>query len=182
MHHPVFAYSVFETVLMGRTPHLGFFSFPKAADEQKAREVIAGLGIDHLSEKPYTQISGGERQLAMLARALVQEPQTIVLDEPTAHLDYGNQVKILSLVRRLSRQGSAVIMTSHNPDHAFMIADKVGIMFDRSISSFGRPQTVVTEEVLLKIYGIRVRLIEDATFGRICVPALEKEASHAAPQ
>ncbi len=174
IHYPVFAYSVFETVLMGRTPYLGFFSFPEPKDEQVAESAIEALGITHLSDKAYTQISGGERQLVMFARALAQEPEVIILDEPTSHLDYGNQVKILSLIRQLSRKGAAVIMTSHNPDHAFMIADKVGIMFERNIHGFEHPRTAVTEQVLNRIYGIRVRLQDDPVFGKICVPALTK--------
>jgi iron complex transport system ATP-binding protein len=174
IHYPVFSYSVFETVLMGRTPFLGFFSFPEPKDEQVAVSAIEALGITHLSNKAYTQISGGERQLVMFARALAQEPEVIILDEPTFHLDYGNQVKILSLIHQLSRRGTAVIMTSHNPDHAFMIADKVGIMFDRNIQGFECPETAVTEQILHRIYGIRVRLQDDPDFGKICVPALTK--------
>jgi iron complex transport system ATP-binding protein len=96
----------------------------------------------------------------------------IVLDEPTSHLDYGNQVKILSLIRQLSRKGTAVVMTSHNPDHAFMIADKVGIMFEQNIHGFEHPKTAVTEDILHRIYGIRIRLQDDPVFGKICVPAL----------
>jgi iron complex transport system ATP-binding protein len=172
IHYPVFAYTVFETVLMGRTPYLGFFSFPKSADERLAYDAIDTLGIRHLSAKPYTEISGGERQLVMFARALAQEPQLIVLDEPTAHLDYGNQVKVLALIRRLSRRGTAVIMTSHNPDHAFMVADRVAVMYDGTIMDRGLPQAVITEDLLFTIYGIQVRLQDDPTFGKICIPSL----------
>jgi iron complex transport system ATP-binding protein len=175
IHYPVFAYTVLETVLMGRTPYLGFFSFPDPEDEQVAREAIDSLGISHLSHQPYTEISGGERQLVMFARALAQQPEVIILDEPTSHLDYGNQIKMLSLIHQLSRKGTAVIMTSHNPDHAFMIADTVGIMFEKNIHGFDRPEVVVTEEALLSIYGIHVRLQDDPTFGKICIPALEIE-------
>jgi iron complex transport system ATP-binding protein len=173
IHYPVFAYTVFETVLMGRTPYLGFFSFPDPEDERIAGDAIEAMGISHLSRQPYTEISGGERQLVMFARALAQQPEVIVLDEPTSHLDYGNQIKMLSLIHQLSRKGTAVIMTSHNPDHAFMIADTVGIMFERNIHGFDRPDMVVTEEALLKIYGIQVRLQDDPTFGKICIPSLE---------
>jgi iron complex transport system ATP-binding protein len=172
IHYPVFAYTVFETVLMGRTPYLGFFSFPDPEDEQVARAAIESLGIAHLSQQPYTEISGGERQLVMFARALAQQPEVIILDEPTSHLDYGNQIKMLSLIHQLSRKGTAVIMTSHNPDHAFMIADTVGIMFEKSIHGFDRPEVVVTEEALLSIYGIQVRLLDDPTFGKLCIPSL----------
>lgn len=175
MHAPVFAYSVFDTVLMGRTPYLGFFSFPSAKDEQIARNAIESLGIAHLADTPYTEISGGERQLVLFARVLAQEPEVIVLDEPTSHLDYGNQLKMLSLIHQLAGKGSAVVMTSHNPDHAFMVADRVGIMFDRRIEECGTPMEVITEELLLKIYGVQVHLRDDSEYGKICVPALKKD-------
>jgi len=174
LHNPVFAYSVFETVLMGRTPYLGYFSFPAPKDQRIAREAIESLGIGHLADKAYTEISGGERQLVLFARVLAQEPELIVLDEPTSHLDYGNQLKILSLIHHLSRRGTAVIMTSHNPDHAFMVADKVGIMFDGNIDGFGAPQTIITEKALQTMYGIRVKLIDDQSFGKVCIPELNK--------
>jgi len=178
MHNPVFAYTVFDTVLMGRTPYLGYFSFPDSKDEKIAQNAIDSLGIGHLADKSYTEISGGERQLVLFARTLAQQPELIVLDEPTSHLDYGNQLKILSLIHQLSRQGTAVIMTSHNPDHAFMVADKVGIMFDKQIRDIGSPQEVITEKILMTIYGIKVRLLRDDAFGRICVPELNKSEDH----
>jgi iron complex transport system ATP-binding protein len=174
IHNPVFAYTVFDTVLMGRTPYLGYFSFPDPNDERIAGNAIESLGIGHLADKPYTEISGGERQLVLFARVLAQEPELIVLDEPTSHLDYGNQLKILSLIHHLSRRGTAVIMTSHNPDHAFMVADKVGIMFNKGIDEIGEPEKVITEKALFTIYGIRVKLFRDETFGRICIPELNK--------
>lgn len=174
IHYPVFAYTVFETVLMGRTPYLGYFSFPDPRDEKIAEDAIESLGISHLADKSYTDISGGERQLVMFARALAQQPEVIILDEPTSHLDYGNQIKTLSLIHHLSRKGTSVIMTSHNPDHAFMVADKVGIMFNKSIHGFDTPEKVITEKKLSQIYGIRVRLRQDDNFGKICVPELNK--------
>lgn len=172
VHHPVFAFTVFEAVLMGRTPYLGMFSYPDAQDEQVAQSALATLGISHLAQKPYTEISGGERQLVLFARVIAQQPELIVLDEPTSHLDYGNQLKILSLIRQLSQQGTAVIMTSHNPDHAFMVADTVGIMFDGTIEGFDRPRKIITEEALRRIYGVRVRLHHDKMAGPICIPEL----------
>ena len=174
IHYPVFAYSVFDTVLMGRTPYLGYFSFPDPKDEDIAEKAIDVMGIHHLRDKPYTEISGGERQLVMFARALAQEPEVIILDEPTSHLDYGNQVKMLSLIHHLSRKGTCVIMTSHNPDHAFMIADKVGIMLHQTIGKIDTPQIVITEETLTQMYGIQVKLRQDNDFGKICVPKLER--------
>lgn len=173
-HYPVFAYSVFDTVLMGRTPYLGFFSFPAEKDEKIARRAIESLGIHHLADKPYTEISGGERQLVLFARVLAQQPEIIVLDEPTSHLDYGNQLRILSIIHKLSRQGTAVIMTSHNPDHAFMVADSVGIMMGRHIACFGAPRDIITEKILRQMYGVEVRLMDNEDFGKICVPELEK--------
>lgn len=173
VHYPVFAYTVFDLVLMGRTPYLGFFSFPRHRDMEIARNAIKILGISHLADKPYTEISGGERQLAIFARTLAQEPEVIVLDEPTSHLDYGNQVRILSLIRDLAGKGTAVVMTTHNPDHAFMAAHRVGVMYDGRIDRFDIPGRIITEKKLKQIYRVNVRLLPDSRFGKICVPEID---------
>ena len=172
MHNPVFAYTVFDTVLMGRTPYLGYFSFPDAGDEKKAWQAIESLGIGHIAQKAYTEISGGERQLVLFARVMAQEPELIILDEPTSHLDYGNQLKILALIQHLSKQGTAIIMTSHNPDHAFMVADRVGVMIEKGIQKIGKPEEVITPEILFSMYGVKVKLYHHNASGTICIPAI----------
>ena len=117
-HVATFAFTVEAVVLMGRTAHGNLFSRPSAADRAIAARALERFGIAHLSERPYTMISGGERQLVLLARALAQEPQFIVLDEPTASLDFGNQGKVMREIRALAAAGHGVLFTTHDPNHA----------------------------------------------------------------
>jgi iron complex transport system ATP-binding protein len=130
-HTPVFPYSVFDFVLMGRTPHIGALSSPKKKDRAITQKAIDDVGITHLMEKPYSEISGGEKQLVMFAKVLAQEPELILLDEPTSHLDFGNQFKILSMIEDLAKRGFSVVMTSHFPDHSFLVSNIVGVMQDQ---------------------------------------------------
>lgn len=172
LHQGVFAFSVFEVVLMGRAPHLGFFGAPGRRDREVADRAIAALGIEHLAGKPYTDLSGGERQLVLFARILAQEPRLLLLDEPTSHLDFGNQVQVLALIRRLADQGLAVIMTSHFPDHAFLTSRTVAVMAGGRFMAVGRPGEVVTEERLAAVYGVDVRIVNLDGYGTVCVPLL----------
>ena len=170
-HTPVFPYKVFDFVLLGRTPHIGAFSAPKKEDISITKNAIEAVGISHLVEKPYNEISGGERQLVMFAKAMAQEPDIILLDEPTSHLDFGNQFKILNLIDNLSKSGFSVIMTSHFPDHAFLVSTKVGIMKDQTLIDMGTADDVVTEENMRQAYGLDVKIafIEKAN-RKVCVP------------
>ena len=113
---------------MGRTAHGNLFSRPTAHDRAVAARVLERFGIAHLAERPYTMISGGERQLALLARALAQEPQFIVLDEPTASLDFGNQGKVMREIRALAASGHGVLFTTHDPNHAMRAADRAFLL------------------------------------------------------
>jgi iron complex transport system ATP-binding protein len=170
-NNSVFPYTVFDFVLMGRTPHIGAVSSPKEKDFDISKKAIQAVGISHLAEKPYTEISGGERQLVMFARVLAQEPDIILLDEPTSHLDFGNQFKILNLIDQLARSGFSIIMTSHFPDHAFLVSTKVGVMKDKNFIEIGAANDVVTEDNMRAAYGIDVKIafIEEA-HRKICVP------------
>ena len=115
---------------MGRTAHGNLFSRPTAHDRAVAARVLERFGIAHLAERPYTMISGGERQLALLARALAQEPQFVVLDEPTASLDFGNQGKVMREIRALAASGHGVLFTTHDPNHALRAADRAFLLRD----------------------------------------------------
>jgi iron complex transport system ATP-binding protein len=176
IHQSVFSFTVFDTVLMGRTPHLGFFSLPSRKDHEITSRTISSLGIVDLAAKSFAEISGGERQLVLFARALAQQAGLIVLDEPTTHLDYGNQVKILNLIHELAGQGFTVMMTSHNPDHAFMISDKVVIMNQGQLKGFGPPDRVITEESLRDLYGIKVKIIDSVQDGKFCIPLMPESS------
>jgi iron complex transport system ATP-binding protein len=170
-HSPVFPYSVFDFVLMGRTPHIGAISSPKKKDYAIAQKAIDAVGISHLAEKPYNEISGGERQLVMFAKVLAQEPDVILLDEPTSHLDFGNQFKILNLIESLAKSGFCMIMTSHFPDHAFLVSTKVGVMKNQSFIDIGSANDVITEENMKQTYDMDVKIVSIEKANRkVCVP------------
>jgi iron complex transport system ATP-binding protein len=159
-HVSTFPYTVLEMVLMGRAPHLGVFSSPSAKDVEIAKEAIEMLGISHLMDRPYSQTSGGEAQLVIIARALAAEPKALLLDEPTSHLDVRNQMVILNFLEELAREkGIAAIMTTHFPDHALSISDKVLLMNGEKTSMVGNVEDVITEYNLKKVYGIDTRII-----------------------
>ena len=170
IHTPAYAYTVREFTVMGRTPYIGTFSKPSKADYALADAALARLGIDDLAEKNYTEISGGERQQVTIARVLTQDPRLILLDEPTAHLDYGNQFRIVQMVRQLSQEGYALIMTTHNPDHAIMLGGKVAILDRRGILGVGQAAEMLTAETLTDLYGLHIKTVFDPDAGRnICV-------------
>jgi iron complex transport system ATP-binding protein len=150
-HVTEFSYSVLDVVLMGRTARLKPFAGPGAADERVARDKLAALGIAELAEHDYTRISGGQRQLALIARALAQEAPILVLDEPTASLDFGNQAMVLARIRALAGQGFGIVLSTHDPDHALMVATRVAIIADGGLRAIGPPEEVVTAEMLSAI-------------------------------
>ena len=176
LHEPPFPFSVLDVVLAGCASRLGVLSSPSKEDYAKAEGVLDELGITYLRDKVFTQISGGEQQMTLIARALVQDPHFLVMDEPTAALDFGNQVRVLSCVKGLADEGRGVIMTTHNPDHAYLCASRaVLITRDHSITD-GSVDDVVTEENLRRAYGIQVKITEatsdDGLRIKTCVPIL----------
>lgn len=178
-HRASFPFRVIEIVLMGRTPHMDFLAIPGKKEIRLAREMLDSLGVLHLEEKPYTQISGGERQLVLLASALVQEPRLLLLDEPTSHLDFGNQARFLEVVNRLAQQGISIVMTTHFPDHALLTASKVAILKEGKVLGFGSPHEILTEGMIRETYGIDVRLLDVGATGiRTCVPILAGKKCH----
>ena len=172
-HISVFPFQVLDMVLMGRTAHLGMFSSPGEADRERAREALALLGIGHLADREYTRISGGQRQLALIARALAQDAPTIVMDEPTASLDFGNQALVLREVRRLAERGLGIVLSTHDPDHAFAIGNRVLVLHDGRVVADGAPRDVLTRQRLEEVYGVPVA-IETLADGRVtCLPQLQ---------
>ncbi len=167
-----FPFTVAELVLMGRTAHRGPFRAPSAADRAAAEKAIASLGIGHLAAREWQRVSGGERQLALVARALAQDPRILVLDEPTASLDFGNQVRVLDAVRGLAEtRGLSVLLSTHHPEHAFACADRVAVLADGQLLRIGPPAEVVTAETLRACYAVEVSVlpIADGRY-RVCVP------------
>jgi iron complex transport system ATP-binding protein len=165
-HVVTFAFTVEAIVLMGRTAHGSLLSRPSAADRVIAAQMLERFGIAHLRERPYTEISGGERQLALLARALAQEPQFIVLDEPTASLDFGNQGKVMREIRKLAQSGHGVLFTTHDPNHAMRAADRAYLLRQGSRIGEGATGEVLGRAQLEALYGAPVELVSDTASGR----------------
>lgn len=169
-HDATFPFTVFDVVVMGRAPYLSLNNLPKEKDSGIALKSLKTLGIEHLKDKEYTNLSGGERQLVFLARVITQQPDVLLLDEPTSHLDFGNQVRLLEILGELAKAGLSVIMSSHFPDHTFLSSNKVAIMKDGSFIDFGTPNEVVTEENLKKVYNLDVKLLDLDDGRKVCVP------------
>jgi iron complex transport system ATP-binding protein len=166
-----FAFTVRDAVLMGRTAHIGLFAAPGAADRAAAEAAIHALAIEALAERFVTELSGGERQLAMIARALAQGARVLVLDEPTASLDFGNQVRVLREIRRLAAEGYAVVFSSHDPSHAFLAAGRVLLLARGGMLRQGTPDEVITAENLRAVYGVEVH-VATLDGARVCLPVL----------
>jgi iron complex transport system ATP-binding protein len=153
-----FAFSTLDIAVMGRTPHLGPYATPSKADRRAAALQLQALGIAHLADRPFAKLSGGERQLALLARALVQEAPVLVLDEPTAALDYGNEVCLLRIVRGLASAGRSILMTTHQPAHALGYANRAVLLREGKVVGDGRPEEIVTGESLSLLYGVPIHV------------------------
>jgi iron complex transport system ATP-binding protein len=155
-HTPVFAYRALDVVVMGRTPHLGAFASPSGKDFDTARAAMETMGIGHLENVSYSETSGGERQLILFARSLAQGADILLLDEPTSHLDFGNQARTLALIRSLADRGLTVIMTTHFPDHAFEISDQTALLARGRLQAVGATAEVLSPEALSALYGLGV--------------------------
>jgi iron complex transport system ATP-binding protein len=173
-HEPPFPYTVADIVLMGRASHVALFSAPSRQDVQAADTAMEQIGIGHLRQRPYTKISGGERQLVLVARALAlaQETPILILDEPTSHLDFRNQILILSKVRDIVRQnGLTVLMTLHDPNMAMRFSDHVVMIAEGSVLAQGLPIEVLTPDNLKLMYNIKVSVISHNGINIICPEA-----------
>ncbi|MDR1529680.1 MAG: ABC transporter ATP-binding protein [Burkholderiales bacterium] len=153
-HHGIFPFSAEEVVLMGRTARMSWYAIPDERDKQMARSCLKTLGIEHLYHRSYTQLSGGERQLVLLARALAQEPQFLIMDEPTASLDFGNQIRVLEQIRHLKNGGMTILMTTHQPEHAWHVADEVVLIHGGRVKGAGAPAEMLTVANLSEVYDI----------------------------
>lgn len=174
-HHPPFPFKVLDVVLMGRTAHLGPLAAPGPRDVEIARQALAALNISYLEDRVYTEISGGERQLVLIARALAQQPQVLIMDEPTSSLDFGNQVRVLERIAGLASQGLSIIMATHFPNHAFICAQKVALVNHGTVVA-GPPGSMITEASLKSLYQVDTKILSVAAASgstyRVCVPML----------
>lgn len=174
-HTPPFPFKVLDVVAMGRAAHLGPFAAPSREDMERAAAALEQFDMGSLAEASYTEISGGERQLVLIARALVQEPRLLIMDEPTSNLDFGNQTRVLSHIRRLTvERGLGVILTTHHPNHALLYASRTLVLGRGGHYALGTPAEVITEPYLRETYGVAATLLDlDQPSGpprRFCVP------------
>lgn len=165
----VFSFSVMDLVLMGTTASFGLFGQPGAGEREAAHRALALLGIESFADRPFDQMSGGEQQLALIARAVAQDAPILIMDEPCASLDYGNQIRVLEEIRTLAEKGYLVLFSTHNPQHVFLYAHQVLLIDGHSVRAFGPPREVLSEPLLSHVYGIPVRLEESVRTGEVTV-------------
>jgi len=151
-HKPPFPYLVKEIVLMGRTPHLGGTFGPSERDTRAAIDAIEMIGIADIADRPYTALSGGQRQLVLLARALAQGTKILLLDEPTSNLDFQNQIKIWRIIKELTRNGVTALTCTHDPNHVMWFCDKVIVLGSDGIVANGSPAKALAGGTLNEIY------------------------------
>jgi len=170
-HHPTFNYTVFDMVLMGTTAQRGSFSSPGKEQEARAAQALEKMGISDFAGRYYAHLSGGERQLVLIARALAQQSHLLLMDEPTANLDYGNQIRVLQRIRQLAQEGYCILQSTHNPDQAYLFSHEILAMKDGQIIAHGAPADVLNKQLIQALYGIDVEvehLCQDKF--RVCVP------------
>lgn len=155
-----FAFTVADAVLMGRAAHVGWFAQPTARDRSLAADALARVGIGQLAPRPMTEISGGERQLALIARALAQGADVLVLDEPTANLDYGNKLRVLREIERLRGEGRTILFSTHDPDHALAHADRALLLADGRVLALAPVAEALTATTLSALYGVAVQVTD----------------------
>ncbi len=160
IHRPIFPFTVLEVVLMGRNPYISGYGTPSRGDYEISENVLKEVGIYGLKDRHYTELSGGELQLTLIARALTQEPEVILFDEPTAHLDFKNQLVILSIIRKIVEEKEiSVIMVVHDPNLAMLYSDRAFLMEKGKIIESGKPDDVITLENIKRLYGFDVEIV-----------------------
>jgi len=178
-HNPTFSYTVLEVVLMSRASYFSAFSSPTYRDTEKAFEALEKLKIAHLSNQTYTSLSGGQRQMVLIARAICQNAGILVMDEPGSSLDYSNHQLLMDTISDLAAQGYSVVLSTHSPEHPFSVAHKAMLMKDGKIVSFGKTNDAITSGVLKEVYGVEMDIVSVTDrYGRprtLCLPV--KKAS-----
>ncbi len=172
INRPAFGYTVLDTVLMGTTRQLSLFAQPQSAQIRQAMDALERVGAAHLTQRDFTHLSGGEQQLVLVARAIAQQADILVMDEPTSALDYGNQLRVLGLVRELASEGYGVLLSTHNPQHALTFASRILALSGGRVAALGKPEEVLTRELVLRLYGVNA-VFADTSGGRVLVPLMD---------
>lgn len=176
-HTPPFAFTVRDIVVMGRIAHVGMFASPTTQDYELADSILETLGLQKLSNRIYTELSGGERQMVLIARALAQQPTFLMMDEPTSNLDFGNQARVLKTVRRLAGEGLGIIMTTHFPEHVAQCRGRGTLLMRGNRRVDGGIDDLLTAETLQQAYGIDCLVADVASAGRtmkVCQPIIDE--------
>jgi iron complex transport system ATP-binding protein len=174
IHEPVFEYTVGDVVLMGRAPHLGLFARPGRRDAGAVEVALEAVGLAGLRGRVYTEISGGERQLALIARGLAQGAACLLMDEPAAHLDPRHQHEVFAAVARLAADGFSFVVTSHQPNNALLYADRVAFLIEGRVDVQETSGDAMTEEMLESAYGIPFEVVEGTSGSRAILPRVSR--------
>lgn len=163
-HGTPFPFSVLDVVLMGQYAHSkSMFEKPKTKHVEIAKECIQTLGIEKLTQKNFSKISGGEKQMVLIARAMAQQPKFIAMDEPTSNLDMGNQVRVMQLTQLLTENGYGVIMNTHSPQQVMEYADEVVLLNEGTVSHKGKPEEVLNAHTVSDLYNTPMEIVEAHT-------------------
>ena len=175
-HMPLFNHLLLDVILMGAAGRLSFYESPKKSDIERANMIASYLGIEKLISKRYGEISGGERQLTLIGRALMQDSEFLLMDEPHSNLDYGNRIMVMNILENLKKDGYTILISSHNPQDAFLYADEVIILNEGKVKVQGPPNDVLTSELLSNIYKQNIELIDIKEKNiKICIPITKGE-------
>lgn len=170
-HSTVYNYSVMDMVLMGTTASMGRFGTPKEEQKKRALGALRLVQIEHLKNRTFCHISGGEQQMVLIARAIAQQARILIMDEPCSSLDYGNQIRVMEMAKYLAGEGYLILMSTHNPDHALLYGDQALVLEDGVAAHLGKPAEVLTEEVLRKLYNVEVSLCKLGNSEiKVCIP------------
>ena len=169
IHRPTFGYSVLDVTLMGLTRYLSPFRSPSKELDARALSALERMGVAHLSTRNFATLSGGEQQLVLIARALCQQSDILIMDEPTSSLDYGNQLRVLQQVRTLSEQGYTVLLSTHDPQHALRFSHRVLALSGGVVAAEGDTCAVLTPDLIQRLYGVSAALV-DTEQGAVLVP------------
>lgn len=170
-HSPVFNFSVLDMVLMGTASQIGKFATPRQKQIDTALTALDKLCITHLKDRGYMYLSGGERQLVLIARAIAQNAKIILMDEPSSSLDFSNKFHVVNMVKNLTKEGFCIIQSTHEPEQAYIYSDKILALHDGNVLAFGKPKDIICNSIISKLYDINVNVysIENDKM-RICIP------------